>query len=118
MSAGSLRRLNIRGIDFDLLADTDIDKKTNIKHERVATTGKSMRKMTFQIAEATGFKVVYTKENITLIEGIIGDGQDSEVFYTDVDGNDYYCTGTIDLVSSSTSNGEINITVMPENNWS
>jgi hypothetical protein len=117
MSAGSTRRLNIRGIDFDLIADTDIDKKPNVKHERVATTGKSMRKMTFQIAEATGFKIVYSKENITLIEGIVRDGQDSEVFYTDIDGNDFHCTGTIDLVSTSTSNGEINITVMPEIDW-
>jgi len=117
MSAGSSRRLNIRGTDFDLISDTSIDKKGNINHERIATSGKSMRKITFQIAETGGIKIVYTKANVDLLENWISDGQESEIYFDDPDGETYYCTGTFRVDSTSTMDGEIAITIMPETNW-
>lgn len=117
MSVGSLRKLSIRGTDFTLIADTDLDEKPPTKNELIATTGLPLAKSTVQIPETTGFKIAYSKANNTLLKTWASDGQDSEFDYTDQNGDVSYCTGRFDITSTSTMNGEINITVLPVTQW-
>lgn len=117
MSVGSLRNFKIDGIDFELIADTDIDEKPGVMIEGVATTGNPLMKNTFQIRETSGFKIVYSKGNMDLIKALAEDNQDHDYQYTDQNGDTSYCTGRHNIESTSTMNGEITIKILPVRAW-
>lgn len=112
-ASGSILSVELNSISFNAAADTDLTLNQPTEKEYIPTSGPSMLKITKKIASI---------DSVTLITGgidqlLLEDLQDSKdpisMSYTDAHGDTYSATGAINIVSKTTQENRVEITMMP-----
>ena len=115
--SGSIRSIVLDKVNYDVAADSDLDRKPPQTIEAQETSGK------------TNFK--FTKENATVESvDIIADGVDREsilelaaqvptfdMAYVTANGDTYTGKGLISITADNTADAKMSIMMMPENGW-
>lgn len=120
MGAGFIRKLSIDGDDFTLLADTDIDKKPDLSFESIPTNSDPLFKTVKNPLETGMFKLAYTKAVELLLHNKLKQCEEGELLqftYVDSDAEQFSCEGKFNIGATSTANGSIDITVLPNAQW-
>jgi hypothetical protein len=120
MGAGFTRKLSIDGNDFTLLSDTDLDKKPQYNFTSIPTSGDPMFKVEKNPLETGVFKVKYTKADELLLHNLqenCANGDLLQFTYVDTDSESFSCEGKFNIGNTSTSNGSIDVVVLPNAQW-
>ena len=116
--AGSLRKLTIEGISFDVAADADFSEIfTQFENAMVPTSGGAMRKMTKRIVAVEGV-VLITDADERLVLKDFAEGLDNvKITYTNAAEDSYRCEGTIEIENNSTEENRTSCTIQPVGDW-
>ena len=118
MTVGTLRKLSIDGIDFSLLADSDIDKKPDIVYSQLPTSGKPLTKREKQALESSGLKIAFRSKDVELqLTDLVNENSDRSFVYVNSAGAEYRCEGRFNITATSPLNGSIDITIIPNEQW-
>jgi len=120
MGAGFTRKLSIDGSGFNVLTDSDLDKKPDFTFTSIPTSGDPIYKTEKNPLETGTFKVEYTKANELLLHNKqlqCANGEKLQFVYVDADGETFSCEGKFNIGATSTMNGSIDVTVLPSKQW-
>jgi hypothetical protein len=116
--AGSIRKLTIEGISFDVAADATFSEIfTNFENAMVPTSGLAMRKMTKRIPAVEGV-VLITDADERLVLKDFAEGLDNvKITYQNAATDSYRCEGTIEIEGNETEENRTACTIQPAGVW-
>jgi len=115
---GSVRKLTIEGISFDVAADANFTEIfTNYENSMIATSGGAMRKMLKRIPSVEGV-VLVTDSDERLVLKAFAEGLDLvKITYTNAAKDSYRCEGTIEIENNETEENRTSTTIQPVGDW-
>lgn len=116
--AGTIRKLIINGITFDVMADADITETgSKYLNEPLPTSGRNMRKMTKRPQTREGFVIACNPaEQVTLIN-IADSLAIIPLSYTRADGSQFRATGWIEFESVTTMENRGTVKLFEQTEW-
>lgn len=116
--AGSIRKLTIEGISFDVAADANITETfTAWENSMIPTSGGSMRKMVKRVPMREGIVLVTDADEREVLKSF-AEGLDLvKVTYTNAAGDSYRCEGTIEIENNETEENRTSVQVHPQGDW-
>ena len=116
--SGSIRKFTVEGVSFRVTADTNVSRKpTNVTNEMIPTSGTSMQKKTRVTPQAEGFNLAVNAEEMESLKSF-AEGLDLvKVTYETAAGDQYRCTGQIELEANESEEGKVTCTVLPDTDW-
>ena len=115
---GSIRKLTIEGVSFDVAADANFTEIfTNYENSMIATSGGAMRKMLKRIPSVEGV-VLVTDSDERLVLKAFAEGLDLvKITYTNAAKDSYRCEGTIEIENNETEENRTSTTIQPVGDW-
>ena len=117
---GSIKRVAVNGTAYDAAADSNLTQNPPKMIEGIATSGKTMMKVTRQVATVESITVIADGLDYQLLLTAVENAANGETYpisYTEASGDVYRATGTINLESRETETGAATITFIPEGDW-
>lgn len=116
---GSIRKINIDGIPFEVAADTNINETgSEYENSLVKTSGRNFRKMMGR-AELRENVVLITdadaRESLRELADRVGDAY--PLSYETADGSTYRADGWIDFENRETEESRSTIKFLPQTSW-
>jgi hypothetical protein len=113
MAHGSIPGCSVFGVGFDVSPESDVDIKPSMKYEKKSSSGENTTKVTKQVPEITGLVLQF--KDFASMQGIYDllSPEDGEITISFIDGTTAYINGTFDIVSSSSLEGTVGITIFP-----
>ncbi len=112
--AGSIRRISLNGIGFDVMGDADFSKVPGSVNDAIATSGTTIHTIVKQVGKVTGV-VVDGSDGIANQQ--IHDLHDTiipfPISYTKANGDVVTGPGRINITSDTTAEGRIEIELIP-----
>lgn len=117
-AAGSIRKLTIEGISFDVAADATFSEVFTIfENAMIPTSGAAMRKMTKRIPTVEGV-VLITDADERLVLKDFAEGIDNvKITYQNAATDSYRCEGTIEIEGNETEENRTACTIQPAGDW-
>lgn len=117
-TAGSLRKMVINGISYDVAADADISHVfTTFEVSRVPSSGVSMKKMVKRVPTAENFVLLTSGSEREQLKEFSEQIADVPITYTDAAGNEYTCEGSFNIDNNTTQENRTTIIVQPDLDW-
>jgi len=115
---GTLRKLTIEGISFNVAADADISEvMTNYEVTRIPTSGPSMKKMVRRIPAREGIVLITNAAERENLKSFAEQIADVKVSYTNAAGDEYKCEGSIEVENNTTQENRTTVRVDPKEDW-
>ena len=115
---GSLRKLTIEGISFDVAADADFTEIfTNYENAMIPTSGGAMRKMTKRIPAVEGVVLITDADERLVLKDFAEGLTLVKTTYTNAATDSYRCEGTIEIESNTTDENRTTCTIQPVGDW-
>ena len=116
--AGSIRKLTLDGISFDVMADANFNKTgSSTENDRIPTSGKSFKKMTKRVQKVESVVIKVNTDEDEILEGLADRLEDFPMSYTKADGSVYRATGSIEYESSETMENRGTVQLHPSDGW-
>ncbi len=118
MGAGSIRKLTIEGISFDVVADADLEEVvTEFENSMIATSGPGMRKMEKRIPTTSGIVLGTDSAGRATLKAFAERLTDLKISYTKAFGDTRKCQGAIEIENTTTMENRTTIQVLPSGKW-
>ena len=116
--SGSIRKFTVEGISFRVAADANFSRRPiNVENSMVPTSGKSMQKKVRMVPVLEGATLIVNAEEMEVLKSY-AEGLDLiKVTYQDAAGNEFRCTGQINVEAHESEENRANVTVQPEEDW-
>jgi len=115
---GSIRKLTIEGIPFDVMADANFSEVfSNYENEVIPTSGKGMRRMVKRVPVIEGVVLATSgadRERLRSFNTQLGDVKYS---YTNAAGDTAKASGTFNIENNESEANRTTITLMPADEW-
>lgn len=116
--SGSIRKFTVEGISYRVTADTNVSRRpTNVENTMIATSGKAMQKKMRVTPSAEGFNLAVNAEEMEALKSFAEGLDVVKVTYTTAAGDQYRCTGQIQIEAHESEEGKATVTVHPEEDW-
>src|SRR4030042_1108333 len=113
-NVGTLRKIVIDGITFDVFADTNVEfNPSKFKTEGMPTTGKTMFKMTRVVMEKKGIGIATAHAEMETLKEKAESLADVTLAVEYADGSVYRATGRIDFEGYESDSGKSTIRMIP-----
>ena len=116
--SGSLRKLFIDGVSFNIAGDVDIDEKfSKYETDSIAGSGVSMKKMVRISVETSDITLLTNAEERSKLKEYSERVENYPMSYTNAAGDTYRSTGFIKVDSNKSADNRTTISMVPENDW-
>lgn len=117
-NVGSIRRVVIDGITFDVYPDVDITfNKSKYTVEGMATSGRNMTKYTKRVQTIEGLVLATNPAEMVLISEKADSLADKTLSIELADGSVFKATGKVNFENYTSQDGKSNIQLIPKNDW-
>jgi len=115
---GSIRKVTISGIAFNVAADSNVTMPVSEwETTSIPTSGPSVRKMTRRSLNAEGLVLVTNSDELTLLKALAESLDDLALALTNAAGDTLRAQGTINIDSHETEEGRTTINLLPIGVW-
>lgn len=112
MSAGSLRKVTIDGIPYNVAADANVALNARLEKESIPHSGGNMTKRTLAAAMAEAVKLIVTPSEYNVLEGQAEADGDIPMSYEMADGSSFKSQGEINLGPYQTDDSSCEVTFL------
>lgn len=116
MGAGTPRKCTIDGLSMDFAADADITEEVGQETEGIATSGKTMAKITKKVA-IRQFELICDDDDWEAVQTSARKLESFPMSYENVNGSIYRATGLINIENRTTSENRVALSLIPDNGW-
>jgi len=118
MASGSLNKLSIDGIPFDVAGDADLSEVfSRYTNSIVPTSGTDTISQEARAREVTGVVVVVKPGDKSLLASIADSGDVVSLSYTHRDGTRYAGQGNINIENNQTMQNRTSMSLLPVGEW-
>lgn len=115
---GTLRKVTLDGVTFDVMADTNVSEIGNAwQNEGVPTSGRNIRKMTRRVEAREGVVLACNGAERELIKALADRTDDFPMSYETAAGDVYRAVGFIEFENRETEEGRATVQLIPRNGW-
>lgn len=115
---GSIRKFTVEGISFRIMADSNISRRpTNVENTMIPTSGKAMQKKMRMTPTAEGVVLAVNAEEMETLKSFAEGLNPIKVTYQTAAGDEYRCTGQIEVEAHESEEGRANVTVLSQDDW-
>lgn len=115
---GTLRKVTLDGVTFDVMADTNISEVgSSIENEAVPTSGRNMRKMTRRAENRESVVIACNGAERELLRDLSERVGDYPMSYETAAGDVYRAVGWIEFENRETEENRATIQMHPTANW-
>jgi len=115
---GSLLKVTINGVSYDVLADTNLDVvPPRFKNEALATSGRNLRKQTRQVQEVKSVVIACNADERAQLITVAENTVDVTLAYTTAAGDVFRASGWIDFEKWETLEHKASLTLFPRDKW-
>lgn len=116
--SGSLRKLTIEGISFNVAADANLTETfTTFENSMIASSGRALRKMMKRVPMREGLVLLTDAAERETLKSFAESLDDLKVSYTNAAGDTYRCSGTIEIENNETEENRTTCQVHPREDW-
>ena len=116
--SGSIRKMQIGGIPFDVMAASNFTEvHSRYENDVVPTSGRNMRKMVRRATSREGVELAANGAEIDLLKGFADNQVNITLSYTTAAGDTYRCTGWIELENRETEENKATVKLFPQDDW-
>lgn len=115
--SGSLRKLTLAGIPFNVISDSNITEMSEFKNESISTSGVNIRKIIKQSSVREGVAISCNASERELLEKLSKSTKDIAINYETADGSVYRTTGWIEFESRETEDNKATLKLHPRRSW-
>lgn len=116
--AGTLRRVTISGVTYDVMADTNVTEVGSaFENEAIPTSGRNMKKMMRRAENRSGVVIAANASERDALQQIAESVEDVTLAYETADGSVYRADGWIEFESRETEENRATVTMMPRRAW-
>lgn len=116
--SGSIRKLTLDGITFDVMSDANLSKTgSQFENDRIATSGKSFKKMTKRVTKVESVVIKLNVDEDEILEGLAERLEDFPMSYTTASGSVYRAVGSIEYESFETMENRGTVQLHPSTTW-
>jgi hypothetical protein len=117
-ATGTLRKVVLDGITYDVMADTNINfKHSNYEKEGTPTSGKTLIKMTKRIQNVESCVLGCTPDEMEDLSVKADSLTDITMAFTLADGTVYRGKGHIKFEGYESESGKVTLTLIPTGDW-
>lgn len=115
---GSIRKFTVEGISFRVMADSNFSRRPiNVENTMIATSGKAMQKKTRMVPALEGVVLAVNAEEMESLKSFAEGLEPIKVTYQTAAGDEYRCTGQINIEAHESEEGRATVTVAPQDDW-
>ena len=115
---GTINKAVLNGISFDVMADSNVTfNRSQFEREGVATSGRTLQKMTKRVQTLEGLTLGVTPDEMELLKSISDGIADVTMSITLADTSVYKATGAVYFENYESENGQASVTLIPKNDW-
>jgi len=116
--SGSVRKFTVEGISFRVAADANLSRRPiAVENSMVPTSGKSMQKKVKMVPVLESVVLIVNAEEMESLKSFAEGLDVIKVTYQTAAGDEYRCTGQINVEAHETEENRANCTVHPEEDW-
>lgn len=116
--SGTLLKVTLDGITFDVAADTNVTETgSGVENEGVPSSGRNMRKMTKRVQTREGITLLANGDERELLQSLSERRADFPMSYTTAAGDVYRAQGWIEFENRETEENRATIQMHPRNGW-
>ena len=116
--SGSLSKLTLNGLPFDVANDADITEVfTKYTNTIVQTSGRSSISQESRVQEISGVVIIIRPGDKGLLKSLSESGREFNMSYAHRDGTVYRAKGTINIESNTTMQNRTTVTLLPTTEW-
>jgi hypothetical protein len=113
-NSGTPRKMIIAGVTYDVAADSNFTfNRSEFEKEGVATSGKTMIKMTRRVPTIESVTLITTLEEVEALKNVADSIADTTISVEFADGSVYKTTGQINFENYETEEGKSTFTIIP-----
>jgi hypothetical protein len=117
-TVGTLRKATFSGVTYDVMADTNISfKNSKFETEGVATTGKTLMKMTKRVKNVESLDLGVTPQEMEDIKSLSESLADIPMSFELADGSVFRGSGRINFDTYESETGKLSIGLIPNGDW-
>lgn len=117
--SGTIRKLTLDGITFDVMADTNITETGGpFENENIPTSGRNIRKMTRRPENREGVVVAANGAERQTLRTLSQRTDDFPMSYTTAAGDVYRGQGGIEFENRETEENRASLQLLPVGEWS
>ena len=114
MSTGTIRKLMIEGISFDVAGDADFNETlTQFENSLIITSGRAVIKQEKRAQQVEDVVLVTNGNDRAQLTSFADGGEELAMSYTDRSSNTYRFVGTINVDSNQTMESRTTISILP-----
>lgn len=112
-AAGTIESVVLDGTSFNAAADADLTVNQPTEKEIIPTSGPGMPKITKKVATVDSVTLIAGGTDVLLLDDLHDRTDPHPMSYTEASGDVYSATGLINVVSKTTQENRVEITMMP-----
>ena len=117
-ATGSIRKLTLDGITFDVMADSNFSETgAGFENDRIPTSGASIKKMTKRVQKVESVVIKANPEEKQRLQVLNDRLTDFPMSYTTADGSVFRTNGSINFETRETEENRATIQLHPSNGW-
>lgn len=118
MASGSLNKMGIDGLPFDVAGDADLSEMfTSFVNSVIVTSGVGSISQEKRVPEVSSVVLVLKPGDKSLLASIQDSGDAVSLSYTHRDGTRYAGLGTINIEANTTMQNRTTLTLLPVGVW-
>lgn len=115
---GSIRKFTIEGISYRVMADANFSRRPiNVENTMVPTSGPAMQKKMRVVPVLEGVVLACNAEEMEAIKSFAEGLDVIKITYQTAAGDEYRCTGQVNIEGHESEEGRVTVTVQPEDDW-
>lgn len=115
---GTLKKVTLDGVTFDVFADTDVKEVgSGWENTVIPTSGGNVRKMVSRAESREGITLVCSGAEFDTLKDLAERLDDFPMSYETAAGDVYRATGWIEFESRQTAENKASIQMHPRNSW-
>lgn len=115
---GSLRRVTLDGITFDVMPDANVDEVGSAwENDALPTSGRTLRKMMKRVETREGVVLACNGSEREILREIADRQSDIPMSYETAAGDVYRCVGFIEFEKRETEENRASIKMFPRDTW-
>jgi hypothetical protein len=118
MPSGSINKLSLGGIPFDVAGDADFTEVfTKFVNSMIRTSGRSSAKQEARVPEVGGVVIIVKPGDKKILKDMANKAEIISISYVNRNGDKYKGTGIFNVESNTTMDNRTTVTLLPEDDW-